>query len=246
MINLPDNITQTFKDGQFNARQSAGEFKGISTDMGTETTIIKDSKSDSGIVGLTRRKSALVRWSLTRHIMGEFSSAIDSRLPTLSEDHLTPSSNTRDQNGKSAIKRDENAVFKIFNHIQENMNNPFDTSKHVNHDLLNIGTGMHASNEIQDSLLHAVEKGRKQTEIFIASVLSSTKSKGFYDPIKKSRLKTFSSMSTKTTTCKPNYLININPELVLRRALAMSEMRNNVSMDEVPPGHFTSSSTFSR
>jgi hypothetical protein len=33
--------------------------------MATEKTIIKDSKSNGGIVGLTRKKSALIRWNIT-------------------------------------------------------------------------------------------------------------------------------------------------------------------------------------
>ena len=40
--------------------------------MGVEKTVIRDSKSEGGIIGLTLKKSALIRWTLTRHIMGEY------------------------------------------------------------------------------------------------------------------------------------------------------------------------------
>jgi hypothetical protein len=36
-------------------------FNGIWSDMGTEKTIIKDSKGSGGIVGITNQKSALAR-----------------------------------------------------------------------------------------------------------------------------------------------------------------------------------------
>jgi hypothetical protein len=56
-------------------RQTSGSFNGIWSDMGTEKTIIKDSKGSGGIVGITNQKSALVRWILTRHFLASFSSA---------------------------------------------------------------------------------------------------------------------------------------------------------------------------
>ena len=35
--------------------------------------IIKESKGNGVIVGLTRKKSALIRWTLTLHVLGHFS-----------------------------------------------------------------------------------------------------------------------------------------------------------------------------
>jgi hypothetical protein len=46
---------------EFSIRQTCGSFNGIWSDMGTGKTIIKDSKSSGGIVGITNQKSALVR-----------------------------------------------------------------------------------------------------------------------------------------------------------------------------------------
>ena len=40
--------------------------------MGTETTVISNSKGESGIIGLIRKQPALVRWSVTRHILGNY------------------------------------------------------------------------------------------------------------------------------------------------------------------------------
>ena len=47
--------------------------------MGTEKNITKDSKNSDGIVGITHQKSAIVRWTLTRHVLASFSSAMNDR-----------------------------------------------------------------------------------------------------------------------------------------------------------------------
>ena len=77
MLNLPSEVESRFKAGFFAIRQKAGSFNGVWSDMTTEKTIIKDSKSNGGIVGLTRKKSALIRWNITRHIVGHFSAAMN-------------------------------------------------------------------------------------------------------------------------------------------------------------------------
>ena len=53
MLNLPSEDESRFKTGFFAIRQKAGSFNGVWSDMATEKTIIKDSKSNGGIVGLT-------------------------------------------------------------------------------------------------------------------------------------------------------------------------------------------------
>jgi hypothetical protein len=73
MQEIPSEVKTLFESGQFNVRQSAGRFNGIWSDLGTEKTIIRDAKSESGIVGLTSKKSALTRWTLTRHLLGVYS-----------------------------------------------------------------------------------------------------------------------------------------------------------------------------
>jgi hypothetical protein len=42
-------------------------------DMGTEKNMITDSNGSGGIIGITNQKSALVRWTLTRHFLTSFS-----------------------------------------------------------------------------------------------------------------------------------------------------------------------------
>ena len=74
MLELPAEIKPVFEKGEFSIRQISGSFNGIWSDMGTEKTIIKDSKGSGGIVGITNQKSAL-----TRHFLASFSSAMNDR-----------------------------------------------------------------------------------------------------------------------------------------------------------------------
>jgi hypothetical protein len=49
--------------------------------------------------------------------------------------------------------------------------------------LINISTGMHASREVQDSLLNCVEQGTKMVKSFVDGSLSEDQSRSFNNPI---------------------------------------------------------------
>jgi hypothetical protein len=70
MLELPAEIKSAFEKGEFSIRQ---------TSNGIEKNIIKYSKGSGGIVGITNQKSTLVRWTLTRHFLASFSSAMNDR-----------------------------------------------------------------------------------------------------------------------------------------------------------------------
>jgi hypothetical protein len=55
---------------------------------------------------------------------------------------------------QTALKRDEEQVQAIVNHLNETMTDPFDIEAHPPC-LMNISTGMHATREVQDYLLSA-------------------------------------------------------------------------------------------
>ena len=121
MLELPAEIKSAFEKGEFSIRQTCGSFNGIWSDMGTEKTIIKDSKGSGGIIGITNQKSALVRWTLTRHFLASFSSAMNDRAG------ITSTSNTSHEEMKqTALKRDEEQVQAIVNHLSETMTDPID------------------------------------------------------------------------------------------------------------------------
>ncbi|VDI49817.1 Hypothetical predicted protein [Mytilus galloprovincialis] len=57
---------------------------------------------------------------------------------------------------------------------RENMTNPFHVDNHLRQ-LINISTGLHASHNIEDSLLKSVETGRTKMKICVESSLSTDK-----------------------------------------------------------------------
>ena len=74
---------------------------------------------------------------------------------------ITSTSNTSHEEMKqTALKRDEEQVQAIVNHLSETMTDPFDIEAHPPC-LMNISTGIHATREVQDYLLSAVNEGSK-------------------------------------------------------------------------------------
>jgi hypothetical protein len=97
MLELPVEIKLAFEKGEFSIRQTSGSFNGTCSDLGTEKTIIKDSKGSGGIVGIMNQKSALVRWTLTRHFLASFVSAMNDRAG------ITSTSNTSHEEMKQTV-----------------------------------------------------------------------------------------------------------------------------------------------
>jgi hypothetical protein len=139
MLELPAEIKSAFEKGEFSIRQTSGSFNGIWSDMGTEKTIIKDLKGSGGIVGIANQKSALVRWTLTRYFLASFSSEMNDRAGITSTSHTS-----HEEMKQTALKRDEEQVQAIVNHLNEAMTDPFDIEAHPPC-LMNISTGMHAT-----------------------------------------------------------------------------------------------------
>ena len=84
---------------------------------------------------------------------------------------ITTTSNTSHEEMKqTALKRDEEQVQAIVNHLSETMTDPFDIEDHLPC-LMNISTGMHATREVQDYLLSTVNEGEKSAETLL-TVLS--------------------------------------------------------------------------
>ena len=226
MLNLPEDVQQAFDEGHFTYREKPGAFNGLWSDMGVEKTVIRDSKSNGGVIGLTRKPSALLRWSVTRHLMGQYASVIRERSGNL---------NGAESKGHS-IKRDEDDVTAMHNHLVNNMTNPFDVEKLSADVLINISTGVHASKEITNSLLNVSINGKQQLDNFVSGVLSTEGKKSFYSPIPRSKLQTFSDLAKKTsfrTGSKETRLLHISPELVFRRALCLAECREDITVENV-------------
>ena len=75
----------------------------------------------------------------------------------------SPSNTSHEEMKQTTLKRDEEQVQAIVNHLNETMTDPFDIEAHPPC-LMNISTGMNATREAQDNLLSAVNEGEKSAE----------------------------------------------------------------------------------
>lgn len=229
LTSLPDAVSEAFAEGQFTVRQTPGGFKGVWSDMAVETSIIRDSKSDSGIIGLTRRGSTVLRWTCTRHILGQYSRHMQIRSGLKSS-----TSKAHEQTKPSMLSRDEQHTQQIVAYIKENMVDPFSVNSHTKL-LMNIGTGLVATPEISSALTSAVDKGKDMLNAFVTTRLGDDEDKSFYQPISKSGLKTFKEMKkqTKVMVGGAKKRVNVSAEQVYQRALALAKVRPEVNLATV-------------
>ncbi|KAK3097137.1 hypothetical protein FSP39_006702 [Pinctada imbricata] len=229
MISLPDEVRTSFNEGKFAIRQIPGFFNGIWSDMATEKTVIKDMKGVGGIVGMTQNKSALLRWSMTKHTPAAYSRSLQDRTSCGVQSSQVP----HQEVSPASMKRDEEHVQQLLMHFEQNMTDPFEVEKHPPC-LLNVSSGMLASKEVQESLLTALNQGYAMLVDFLQRSFDSNTSGSFYKPIPKSKLKSFATMSCKarSDTTKGS-AGHVNPEILFRRALLLSHVRPDVSLETV-------------
>ena len=198
--------------------------------MATEKTVIRDSIGRGGIVGITRQKSTLIRWTLCRHVLADFSGEMRIRSGLTSTEETV-----HEEKKPTALRRDEAHVQLIINHVNDRMTNPFDASSHPKA-LINISTGMHATREIQESLTGAVDEGMKMLQSFVNGTLTEGNNRDFYGPITRSKLKTFEDLTKKTKLkCRSGEVLHVHtsPELVFRRALVLATSRDDITVEKV-------------
>lgn len=231
LLRLPEEVKEDFQAGNFAINLTPGAFKGIFSDMATEMTGIKHTKSDVGIPGLTRKDSAVLRWTLNQNILGEYTSIMYTR-NNIKDANSDYDNYVHEGEKHSSLHRDEEDVLKILNYMKSHMSDPFAFDKYTG--LINIGhDGLVATPEISDCLLNITNNGSQHMFKFLERLeKENDKSAGFNDPIKKHDLKTFSSMH-KTLIYKVNgreIRKVIKPEFVYQRALSVCEQRPNVDL----------------
>jgi hypothetical protein len=176
ILDLHQDVKSAFESGQFAIRQKSGKFNGVWSDMATEKTVIIDSKGRGGIVGITRQRSALIRWTLCRHVLADFSAEMRTRSGLTNTDETV-----HEETKPTAMRRDETHVQLIINHVNDRMTNPFDASSHPKA-LINISTGTHATREIQESLTGVVDEGMKMLQSFVNGTLTVIFTVQLHDP----------------------------------------------------------------
>lgn len=234
-LTLPKGVENEFKAGNFPIRFTPGPFKGLWSDMGVEMSGVKDTKSDSGIIGFTRKESTVLRWTVIRNLQGQYATVMSAR-SNCDISNKIEESYKHDSERPSAIARDEDDFFKILNYIKNHMSDSFSSS--IRQDLLiNISTGLVASEPVNNFLLNALEIGQEKLKHFVISRLdiNTGNPKSFYAPISQTPIKTFTDLQ-KPTIIKVNGVLCkkiISPERVYQRALVLSRTRSDVDLATV-------------
>lgn len=226
-------------EGGFVVRRSGNRvFNCVPTDQALEQSINREAKSQGGVIGLTVRKGALLRWLTTRHIIGEYAEAFKE---------LCNSGNDNDklheELGVSRLKRDKNDLKDMKEYLESQCQNPFNLDE-VPERLVNITTGQVASEHVENSLKGIPEKGKTLVDSFIRERLGVESTKSFWDPLKKATVSTFADMKKALPNDKDRKLM-IDTEVLFRRLLAVARSRDvdlkNVLRHElaaVPPALF--------
>ena len=194
MLALPDDypeIYQAFLEGKFAAQLTQGKmFSRVETDKVIEMTLNKDTKSASGTTGFSTNVNAVRRWELNasyRSALREcFHQHVMHEPQNYQHKDLTP----------SRIKRDEANIQSVMSVLDDAFVNPFSEMS-----LVSISTGIEATDKVATDLFRAYKVGKEAMQEFITNRLCKEPKLNLFDPIKKMKLATFSTMS-KTKICK--------------------------------------------
>ncbi|KAG1678468.1 Multidrug resistance-associated protein 1 [Nymphon striatum] len=117
----------------------------------------------------------------------------------------TVNKDTKTAGGTKGVKRDENDVKSIVDMLENNWTNPFSNQPS---DLVSLSIGAAATSAITSDLLKARSKGEEAFKIHKERLESGS---GFFDPIKKQNLQTF-------TVLQKNTVVNAgtNREMILK------------------------------
>ena len=161
-------------------------FGRIPVDQTIEETINKDTQTPGGTKGFSLKPSAVHRYYLTAEFRSTFLGLLRDTLGSdnsFSHPDLTA----------PRMRKDEKDVSALVSMLGRNWTNPFGEPS----ELISLSTGLASPDNISKDLLGAKDKGTVAFKNFCDERLDVSATKGFYDPLKKQRLKTFSDIKVK-------------------------------------------------
>ena len=128
-----------FISGNHAIKRTTNPFSQVSTDMGLEQTINRDSKTAGGIIGISQKSGALERWFLTSHKRAEFTTLLKQTCgideSELGKPHIECSS--------SRLQRDEEDVQKLVSTMSSDMiSDPFGLVDNNNNNVVLYSAGI--------------------------------------------------------------------------------------------------------
>lgn len=220
---LPHNapeVHQAFQDGDFVTKETTTTFNQIPDDQALEH-VNKTGKVAGGLVGITRTDSARDRWCLTYNERAQLSEDTKAMFGVVSG--LNEGSIHKDL-GKTRMKKDEEDVEKLVAQFSK-----YEVFRQTDN-LVVVTTGDIASEEIEQDLLEAEQKGQSKLQDFVQERLISKDVK-FHDPIKQQKLKTLETLySVSVPVGNSKTVIKADRDL-LRRVVVALESGRDVDVD---------------
>ena len=187
MLALPTDfpeIYQEFIQGNFAAQLSNNKFSKSETDKVIETTINKDTKTSGGTTGFSTNVNAVKRWELNASYRAAIRKCFHDHL------HYQPQRSIHADLTSFRITKDEADIQSLLTTLTTLFINPFSSQP-----LLSFSTGILATDDVSHDMATAKERGKIAMDVFVDQRLSPEAEKSFFDPIKKQKLKTFTTMS---------------------------------------------------
>ena len=224
MERLPPDVQAAFEQGLFVAKLTDAHFNAVWLDYTLEATENKALKGKGGIIGLTLKGPALTRWFLARPVTAEYSTNFKE---TLDQNQTSPASKVQMNISPAAIRRWNRDVKKMKDMFEGTFVGPFNLVEPPNY-LINFATGCVASQEVEDSLTGALDKGSLMASQFVSERLIPHKdgdrpSKSFYDSLPRSNVKTMADMKKAVRVHAKN--VTLSGEVMYLRLLAVNALK---------------------
>lgn len=184
MQKLLDPVKKEFEDGNFVVKRSNQQFNQVDPDQSQEW-LNNVGKKNGGIVGITKTKSALSRWSLSYNLRSHIGSETKLIYGIGRNDSFTH--NECNKARQKLDLKDEDSLVRILEAFNVFCDN---ASQH----LQNIATKDIVTEDIEDDLLKAREKGQAQLNSFVEERLLPDGKLAFRDPLPRNKYRTFSSL----------------------------------------------------
>ncbi|CAI9733611.1 Hypothetical predicted protein [Octopus vulgaris] len=179
----PESNTLPLEEHFTVQRYSKSAFCQVAVDQTIEQTLNRDSKTSGGVVGISLNQGEGQRWVLIAHdgtrilqICRKTAGMYDAQ----NQHHKETSS--------PLLKKDEGDIKKVMDTI-ESWVSPFET-KNTTDSLINIASGVKATDDITEDILSAEEKGANAFSSFVHERLCSSQT-DLYSSLAKTALKTF-------------------------------------------------------
>lgn len=193
MKTLPEELKTPFKQGYFTVKRSLGKFNSVATDHALEQSLIRSSKVQGGLIGITKNENAMLKWSTLYHYKASVTKDLQEYCYAFEDPTGDSDIQLHKESGSFRVERDEVDVQYIMKFLLDN-DNPFESSPAP---LRNIVNGIVASGKVTEFLLNVQENGKKLLEKFVEERIIQ-KVKGIYAPLQRVVVLTLSEVSSDT------------------------------------------------